>query len=56
MVFQIRKSGGQFYFRIVASNGATLASSERYWNKSDCRRAVDLIKAQAGTAWIDDQT
>jgi uncharacterized protein YegP (UPF0339 family) len=56
MTFQIRRSGTQYYFRVVASNGETLASSERYWNKSDCRHAVDVIKAQAGSARIDDQT
>jgi uncharacterized protein YegP (UPF0339 family) len=56
MSFQIKRSGTQFYFRIVASNGKTLANSERYWNKADCRHAVDEIKTQAPTAWIDDQT
>ena len=56
MKFEIRPSGSQFYFLIVASNGRVLASSERYHNKADCRNAIDLIKIGAGSANVDDVT
>ena len=49
-------ANGQYYFTIVASNGKTLATSETYWNKSDCRSAADLIKREASSATILDLT
>ena len=49
MEFQIEKSekNNQYYFRIVADNGKTLAHSETYHNLSDCEHAVDLIRNDA---------
>lgn len=53
MKFEIKpSSNGQWYFRIVSSNGNVLAHSETYWNRSDCRNAASLIKYQAGAAPI----
>lgn len=51
-----RSTNGQFYFRIVASNGQTLASSETYHNKQDAINAAYLIKNQAGSATVYDYT
>lgn len=49
MKFPILKStNGQWFFRIVARNGATLAHSENYWNKADARSAAQTIINQAG--------
>lgn len=49
MTFPILPStNGQWYFKIVSSNGSTLAHSETYWNKSDARRAAQTIIDQAG--------
>jgi uncharacterized protein YegP (UPF0339 family) len=39
-----RNQDGRWRFTIVASNGAVLASSETYHNKSDCTAAATLIK------------
>lgn len=49
-------TNGQYYFTIVASNYKTLATSETYWNKSDCRSAAELIKREASSATILDMT
>jgi len=55
--FKIRKStNSQYYFTIVASNGQVLATSETYHHKGDCQAAVQLIKAGAAGAAIDDLT
>jgi len=58
MRFRISKSrDGQFYFEIQsAGNYETLATSERYPTKAACQQAIDLIKAQAATATLNDQT
>lgn len=53
MKFEIKSSSnGQWYFRIVSSNGNVLAHSETYWNRTDCQHAAGLVKYQAGTAPI----
>ena len=56
MRFKIRRSGVEYYFRIVASNGQTLCHSENYVNKSDCRRAIMIIQGGAASAPVDDET
>ena len=56
MKFVIKPSGTQYYFTIVASNGLTLAASERYHNKSDAIAAAESIKKNAGSAPIEDTT
>lgn len=46
-----------FYFEIQASgNYETLATSETYVGKADAEHAIDLIKAEAGTAQVVDVT
>lgn len=57
MKFEIRNaSGGQFYWRIVASNGQVLATSETYVSKAGCTNAIRTVKAGAATAPIVDLT
>jgi hypothetical protein len=53
----IKKSdkSGQYWFRIVASNGQVLASSEQYVAKQSARDAIDSIKRSAAGADIDDE-
>jgi hypothetical protein len=49
--FTINKSAssGPYWFRIVASNGQTLASSEQYASKQSARDAISLIKANVAS-------
>lgn len=55
MQFEIhRASGGQYYWRIVASNGQVLATSETYYNKADAQSAAESVRAYAGSAQIYD--
>ena len=37
-------------WRIVATNGRTLASSEAYTNRGDCLDAIDIVRNNAPTA------
>lgn len=57
MKFQIvkGKSATQPYFwRIVASNGQTLAVSENYAQKASAKSAVESVKKSAGGASVED--
>lgn len=56
--FQIYKdTSGQFRFRFLAANNRIIANSgEGYYNKKDCLDAINLIKTNAATAPVDDQT
>lgn len=54
MVFQILPSGVEWYFKIVARNGRTLAHSEGYRNKTDARHAAQTIIDQAGSGTIEE--
>lgn len=57
MKIWIRDSANrQYYFELLADNNRTLASSETYWNKSDCIDAARLIKRDAADAPIYDVT
>lgn len=59
MKFQIvkGKSTTQPYFwRIVASNGQTLAVSENYTQKSSAKSAVESVMKSAGGATVEDLT
>lgn len=59
MKFQIvkGKSTTQPYFwRIVASNGQTLAVSENYVQKSSAKSAVESVMKNAGGATVEDLT
>lgn len=37
-------------WRIVATNGRVLASSEFYTNRADCEAAIDIVRNNAPTA------
>ena len=58
MKFVINKSTstGQYWFKIVASNGQTLAHSEQYVAKQSAKEAIDSIKRNAGGADVDDES
>ena len=49
MKFIIKRSGKQFWFRIVARNGRILANSERYKTKQGALHAINAIVE--GAAW-----
>ncbi|WP_448630715.1 YegP family protein [Cellulomonas soli] len=55
--FEIYKDkAGEFRFRIRATNGNVLASSEGYSAKASAQNAIDRIKSDAAGADVDDQT
>lgn len=60
MRFKLQNSNSTsqpFYFEIQAGgNYETLATSETYVSKSDAQHAIDLIKADAATATVVDET
>jgi uncharacterized protein YegP (UPF0339 family) len=53
MYFEIlRSSNGQYWFRIVASNGRILAHSEEYTSRQGAQNAIDTIKQNARNAAV----
>jgi uncharacterized protein YegP (UPF0339 family) len=42
--YEIYASGSQWRWRFKANNHEIIASGESYWNKSDCLRAIALMK------------
>jgi uncharacterized protein YegP (UPF0339 family) len=53
--FQLHRAvNGQFYCRIVASNGEVLFTSETYHNKQDLVHAANVVRAYAAHAQILD--
>jgi len=59
MKFEIRSSTSRaqpYYWRMVASNGQVLATSETYTSVQGCRNAIDTVKREAGTAAVLDLT
>lgn len=57
MKFEIFKDkAGEFRFRIRATNGNILASSEGYAAKASAKSAIDRIKSDAAGAAVDDQS
>jgi uncharacterized protein len=48
---------GEYRWRLKATNGQTIgSSSEGYKAKADCEHAIDLIKAGAAKAEVEDKT
>lgn len=43
---------GKFRFRLVASNGETIAASEAYSSKEACLNGIESVKKNAPTAKI----
>jgi len=59
MKFQIVKGTSKsqpYFWRIVASNGQTLAVSENYVQKASAKSAVESVIKNAGGAKIEDLT
>jgi uncharacterized protein YegP (UPF0339 family) len=55
--FEIWKDkAGEFRFRLVATNGNVLASSEGYSAKASAQGAIDRIKADAARADVVDNS
>jgi hypothetical protein len=55
--FQLYKDKkGEFRFRLVASNGETIASSEGYKAKDSATAGIESVKKNAPTAAIEDKT
>jgi uncharacterized protein YegP (UPF0339 family) len=52
MKCHIKRSGAQYFVRVVASNGLTLAHSENYTTKSNAQNCANII-AGGGTV-VDD--
>jgi uncharacterized protein len=47
---------GQYRFRLLAGNGEIIAVSEAYATKSGAKNGIESVKANAGTATVDDLT
>ena len=59
MRFEIVKSRSKkepFYWRLVASNGQTLATSEIYTRKASCRKAIASVRKNMDSATVVDTT
>ena len=58
MKFEILKSSAAqpYRWRIVASNGQVLATSENYASKQSAKSACESVKKSAGAAEIVDLT
>ena len=56
--FQIYKDRkGEYRWRLRARNGEIIAdSNEGYSSKANCKHGIDLVKQQAASAEVEDQT
>ena len=54
-IYQDRK--GEYRWRLRARNGEIIAdSNEGYSRKASCKHGIDLVKQQAASATLEDQT
>jgi hypothetical protein len=55
MRFQVKRAKGKqrFYWRLVASNGKVLASSETYARRKDCLHAIEVVQHDAWHAAVE---
>lgn len=51
-----KDKAGEFRFKLVATNGNTLASSEGYSAKASAKKAIERIKSDAAAADVVDET
>ena len=52
-----RDTAGQYRWRCLAGNNRTIADSgESYYNKADCRTALDLLRDDCGRSAVQDKT
>jgi uncharacterized protein YegP (UPF0339 family) len=57
MKFVITKdAAGEYRFRLVASNGQTVATSEGYAQKQSAKDTIASIQANAAGASVEDNT
>jgi uncharacterized protein YegP (UPF0339 family) len=56
MKFRIRRSGSEFYVTFVARNGETLGHTENYTSKASAKHCAEILREQAGSATIVDDT
>jgi uncharacterized protein YegP (UPF0339 family) len=59
MEFQLRRSNSRtqsYYWRIVASNGQVLATSETYVHRRDAINAAESVRRNAGGSNFLDYT
>jgi uncharacterized protein YegP (UPF0339 family) len=55
--FELYKdAGGKFRFRLKASNGQIIASSEAYNSKAAAQDGIQSVRTNAPDAALDDQT
>jgi uncharacterized protein YegP (UPF0339 family) len=55
--FEINKDiSGEFRFKLVATNGETIAVSDGYTTKEKALKGIESVKVNAGAAIIDDTT
>jgi len=54
-IYQDRK--GEYRWRLRARNGEILAdSNESYSRKASCKHGIELVKQQAASATVEEQT
>jgi uncharacterized protein YegP (UPF0339 family) len=59
MKFVIKKSASStqpYYWKIGASNGQTLATSETYVSRESVRSAISSIQTNAAKATVEDES
>ncbi len=56
MKFTIKPASGGYRARIVGGNGEQMFISEVYTTKQSAQHAIDVVKAEAATAKVEDQT
>lgn len=57
MYFAIRRSkDGQYWWRAVGDNNEIMAASELMATKQSCKHAIGVIKAEAASAPVRDQS
>lgn len=59
MKYQVKRSSSRtqpYYWRIIASNGRVLASSETYSAKQGCLDAIAIVKREGGSGRVEDLT
>lgn len=55
--FEIYKDkAGEFRFKLVASNGQTIAVSEGYTTKDNTMNGIESVRKNAAEAVIEDKT
>lgn len=47
---------GEFRFKLVATNGQTIAVSEGYTTKAACVNGIESVRKNAGDAAVADET